>query len=305
MSDQDLENLDPSAIDAEVVRFVECPRDAWQGLPRRIPAQRKRRHLRLLIEAGFSHLDLASFVSPGAVPQMADSESVLAPLERPPEVDFLAVIVNERGLERALTVASVTSVGYPLSVNDTFQRRNSGRSLAESWPLLASLNSRATAGGLRFQVYLSMGFGNPYGELWRPRDTAAAVERLRGSGVNQIVLADTVGRADAGAVADVLASLDRVADLGLHLHARPDGWADILAVALEGGVRWFEGALSGIGGCPFASDALVGNLPSERVIPWLRSHGLKVAAPFEALAAVAADAAEIAAEYGIPGPEGA
>ena len=305
VSDSDVGIAEPVASGAELVRFVECPRDAWQGLPRQIPARRKRRHLRLLIEAGFRHLDLASFVSPSAVPQMADSEAVLAQLERPPGVDFLAVVVNERGFERALTAANIASVGYPLSVNDTFQRRNSGHSLADSWPLLAGLFARATAGGLRFQVYLSMGFGNPYGEPWRPGDTAAAVERLRGSGVNQSVMADTVGRADAGAVADVLASVDRVADLGLHLHARPDGWTDTLTVALERGVRWFEGALSGIGGCPFAGDALVGNLPSETVIPWLRSQGLEVAAPYEALPAAAADAAEIAASYGPPGPDGA
>lgn len=282
---------------------MECPRDAWQGLPRFIPTLRKRRHLRLLIEAGFRNLDLASFVSPRVVPQMADSEEVLAGLECPDDVDLLGVIVNERGFERARATAGIGSVGYPLSVNDTFQRRNSGVSLADSWPLLSELRERADAADLRLVVYLSMGFGNPYGDPWRPADTAEALERVRAAGIDQIVLADTVGGADRDLLARVLAPLDGVSTLGLHLHARPDAWIGMVDQALERGIRWFEGALHGIGGCPFAGDELVGNLPSERVVPWLRRHGFEVAAPVEALPAVAADAAEIATEFGLPAPE--
>lgn len=286
----------PTATQA--VTWVECPRDAWQGLARSVPSERKRRHLRALLEAGMRHLDLGSFVSPRAVPQMADSETVLAGLERPAGADFLCIVGNERGLERALATPAVTSVGFPLSLSDTFQRRNVGRSREASWALVESLRRGAAEGGLELVVYLSMGFGNPYGEAWRPRDTADAVERLRGLGVRRIALADTVGRADAAAVERVLASVTRPAELGLHLHARPDGWQPLLVPALEGGVRWFEGALAGIGGCPFAGDALVGNLPSERVLPWLAQRGFDAGIDPARLPAVTADAAEIAARYG-------
>jgi hydroxymethylglutaryl-CoA lyase len=283
------------------VRYVECPRDAWQGLARSVPSERKLRHLALLLDAGFVHLDLASFVSPRAVPQMADSDAVVAQLAPPAEVELLGIVVNLRGLERALALPQLGAVGYPLSVSDTFQRRNSGRSQAESWPLMERLRALALESERRFVVYLSMGFGNPYGDRWSPDESAAAVERLRTLGVDDIVLADTVGRADGGRIASVLDAIDGPDRLGLHLHARPDGWEPLLDAALDRGVRWIEGALAGIGGCPFAGDALVGNLPSERVIPWLRAQGLDVAAPAD-LTEAARDAAELALLYGVARP---
>ena len=277
--------------------WVECPRDAWQGLPGRVPAERKRAHLVALLEAGFRHLDLGSFVSPKAVPQMADTEEVLGALERPADADFLCIVGNERGLERALAVPSVTSVGFPLSVNETFQRRNLGRSLAESWALVEALVERAAGARRSLVVYLSMGFGNPYGDPWRPADTAAAVRRLRETGVTRIALADTVGRAAADTIGRVLAEIERPNELGLHLHARADAWEPLVAAGLSAGVRWFEGALSGIGGCPFAGDALVGNLPTERVLPWLAERGRSTGIASDALPELAADAAAIASRY--------
>lgn len=282
--------------------WVECPRDAWQGMTGRIPAERKRAHLRSLLAAGFLSLDLGSFVSPRAVPQMADTEAVLAGVERPPGADLLCIVGNERGLDRAARVPAVSSVGFPLSVNDTFQRRNVGRSLAETWPLVERLASRAREAGLGFVAYVSMGFGNPYGEPWRPADSAAAVARLGDLGVNRIALADTVGRADADSVRKVLASVGEASRLGLHLHARPDAWEPLLAAGLEAGVRWFEGALSGAGGCPFAGDELVGNLPTERVLPWLAERGWDAGVALDGLAPLAADAADIASRYGAGAP---
>ncbi|MEJ2292010.1 MAG: hydroxymethylglutaryl-CoA lyase [Deinococcales bacterium] len=278
--------------------WVECPRDAWQGLPGHVPAERKRAHLAALLRAGFRHLDLGSFVSPRAVPQMADTEEVLAGLERPPDADFLCIIGNERGLARALAVPGVTSVGFPLSVNETFQQRNVGRSLEASWRLVEALAEGAAAARRSLVVYLSMGFGNPYGDPWEPADTAAAVRRLRQAGVRRIALADTVGRADARTVERVLAELERPERVGLHLHARPDAWEPLVAAAVAAGVRWFEGALSGVGGCPFAGDALVGNLPSERVLPWLAERNLSAGIALETLPELAADAAAIAGSYG-------
>ncbi|NLG08752.1 MAG: hydroxymethylglutaryl-CoA lyase [Deinococcales bacterium] len=286
------------------ITWVECPRDAWQGLPHVLPTARKRAHLAGLLAAGFDHLDMGSFVSPKAVPQLADTEAVLERLEAPAGVDLLAIVGNERGLERALAARGVTSVGYPLSVNDTFQRRNVGRSVAESWPLVARLLAGAAAGGLELVVYLSMGFGNPYGDPWCPADTAAAVARLRELGVRRIALADTVGNADAARVAEVLDAVDAPGRLGLHLHARPGAWRGQLEAALARGVRWFEGALGGVGGCPFAGDELVGNLPTEEVLPFLAAAGYAVGVDVGRLPALAAEAAALAAgvEPAPPGP---
>lgn len=288
----------PTPLDRdERVRYVECPRDAWQGLTRPIPTGRKREHLSLLFDEGFRQLDLASFVSPRAVPQMADSDRVVAGLAPPPNADLLGVVLNERGLDRALALPELRSVGFPLSVSATFERRNSGRTLEASWDVLERLHARVTASGPRLVVYLSMGFGNPYGDPWSPAATADAAARLAHLGGVAVALADTVGRADRATVAEVLDAVDAPAELGVHLHARPDGWEPLVAAALERGVRWIEGALAGVGGCPFAGDALVGNLPTERVVPWLRAQGFVVDAPAD-LARSAADAAEIATLYG-------
>lgn len=280
--------------------WVECPRDAWQGLPGVVPTDVKRRHLTNLLAAGFHHLDLGSFVSPQAVPQLADTEAVLAELEPTPQADLLCIIGNERGLDRALAAHGVSTVGYPLSVNDTFQRRNVGRSLADSWPVVERLQQRCASAGMGLVVYLSMGFGNPYGEPWNPEVSAAAVERLRHLGVNRIALADTIGNADAERVAEVLDTVALPEQLGLHLHSRPGAWQRQLEVALERGVRWFEGAFGGIGGCPFAGDELVGNLPTEKVLPFLNQHGFEllvngVGVDDDALAQLSAEAERIAA----------
>lgn len=280
-----------------LLSYVECPRDSWQGLTRQIPTEEKVAYLQKLLDVGFSRLDMGSFVSPAAVPQLADTEAVLSALEPPGDADLLAIIANERGLERALAAPRLGSVGYPLSVNDTFQRRNTGRSLEQSWPLLERLAQTAASAGLRFVVYLSMGFGNPYGEPWAPQDTASAVARLRELGVEHIALADTVGTATPARLRDVLSATAAPEALGLHLHARPDAWQAQLELALAHGLRWFEGALAGVGGCPFAADELVGNLPSERVLPWLERRTGERLVSREALLELSQEAARLAARY--------
>lgn len=282
------------------VSYVECPRDAWQGLAHVIPSETKVAHLQALLDAGFRRLDVGSFVSPRAVPQLADTEAVLTSLTPPPDAELICIVGNERGVERAALVANVTTVGFPLSVNDTFQRRNLGRSLEESWTLLANLMSLSERAGLELVVYLSMAFGNPYRETWGPHSTAEAIQRLRDMGCDRIALADTVGTADARVVERVLASVSNADDLGLHLHARPGAWAELLSVGLRHGVRWIEGALGGTGGCPFAGDDLVGNLPTEAVLPWLREQGYQVdvAVASEALETLRAEAVAIATRYG-------
>lgn len=254
------------------LKYVECPRDAWQGLTRPIPTAQKAAYLRDLLAAGFGHLDLGSFVSPAAVPQLADTEQVLERLPEPDGRDYLCIVANARGVERAGGQPKVTSLGYPLSVSDAFQRRNTGKGLAESWPLLAELRDLSAQAGKRLVVYLSMGFGNPDGEPWAPEVTLDAVARVRDLGVRDVALSDTVGRASAALVEEVCrAAVARfgVDGLGVHLHARSERALELALTARSAGILWFEGALGGVGGCPFAGDVLVGNLPTELVAPAL------------------------------------
>jgi hydroxymethylglutaryl-CoA lyase len=249
--------------------YVECPRDAWQGLAHMIPTAKKVQFLTALLEAGFTNLDCGSFVSPKAVPQMADTEAVLELLPDT-HADLLCIVANPQGLTRAKACGRVTSVGYPLSISDTFQRRNTKHSLGDSWGLVEEMYS--SLGRLRLVVYLSMGFGNPYGDPWDKALVLESVARLRQMGVRNIVLADTYGQADAarvfGVVRDVV-DQSGTTNIGVHLHARAEAAPVLAQTALHAGATWLEGAFGGIGGCPFAGDELVGNLPTEVVLPFL------------------------------------
>ena len=284
----------------ETLKWVECPRDAWQGFSRFIPTAEKVAFLEWLLEAGFRHLDLTSFVSPKWVPQMADAEEVLAALPPPEGRTYLAIVANEKGLERALGARNLTHVGYPFSLSETFQRKNTNRSLAESWPLVAAM-VRATEGRLGLVVYLSMAFGNPYGDPWSVEGVLEAIGRLRELGVREIALADTYGVADAERIREVLErAVARFGPegLGAHLHARPEGVLAKVEAVLGAGVRWLEGALAGVGGCPFAGDELVGNLPTEVVLPHLAARGYATGVRLEALPRLAQEAARLRALYG-------
>lgn len=284
----------------EKVKWVECPRDAWQGFSRFIPTEEKVAFLKRLLEAGFRHLDLTSFVSPKWVPQMADAEEVLAALPPPEGRTYLAIVANERGLERALKAPNLTHVGYPFSLSETFQRKNTNRSIEDSWPLVEAM-VRAVEGRLGLVVYLSMAFGNPYGDPWSPEAVLEAIGRLRELGVKEIALADTYGVAEAGRIREVLqqaAARFGAEGLGAHLHARPEGVLEKVEAVLEAGVRWLEGALAGVGGCPFAGDELVGNLPTEKVLPHLEAQGLTTGVDPRALPLLAEEAARLRLLYG-------
>ena len=283
----------------EAIRYVESPRDAWQGFSRFIPTEEKVAFLRGLLEAGFCHLDLTSFVSPKWVPQMRDAEEVLAALPPPEGRTHLAIIANEKGLDRALRAPNLTAVGYPFSLSETFQRKNTNRTLAESWPLVEEVAAR-TRGRLELVVYLSMAFGNPYGDPWSPKGVLEAIGRLRSLGVQKIALADTYGVAEADRIHGVLAEATRQfgpEGLGAHLHARPEGVLAKVEAVLSAGVRWLEGALAGVGGCPFAGDELVGNLPTERVLPYLEAQGFTTGVDLNRLPRLAEEAGRLKALY--------
>jgi hydroxymethylglutaryl-CoA lyase len=252
---------------ADAVKFIECPRDAWQGLPKPIPVDVKVEYLRSLIDAGFRHIDAVSFVSSAAVPQMADSEQVLNFLDAPDDVEIIGIVVNRKGADRAIATGEVSTLGFPYSVSPTFLQRNQRQTPEESLEALDAIGEAAYKAGIDVAVYVSMAFGNPYDDPWSAEEVIAACDLLVDSGIEQISLADTVGLASPDAVAGllsaVLPTVPSNVEMGVHLHARPENAAEKVSAAYLAGCRRFDTALAGLGGCPFAQDALVGNLPTE------------------------------------------
>jgi hydroxymethylglutaryl-CoA lyase len=269
---------------SNAVKIIECPRDAWQGLARQIPAETKAGYLRLLVEAGFRHIDAISFVSPRAVPQMADSEDVLTRLnmaEIDPEgnAELIGIVVNQRGAERAVATGAVQTLGFPYSISETFLRKNQNQSPEESSEQLEAVARIAEENGLGTVVYVSMAFGNPYGDPWDVGELCQAVENITDMGVEQISLADTVGVASPELVREVVSAVVEDfggMEIGAHLHGRADNAAAKIASAYEAGCRRFDSALGGLGGCPFAQDALVGNVPTELVLRTLDALGAEL-----------------------------
>jgi hydroxymethylglutaryl-CoA lyase len=261
------------------IKIVECPRDAWQGLPTLIPAQQKADYLRALIAAGFTHIDAVSFVSPAAVPQMADSETVLQLLGPTPGIELIGIVANEKGAERAINTNAVQTLGFPYSISPHFLHRNQNHTPAQSMAVLQSITRRAADAGLNVVAYVSMAFGNPYGDAWDIEKVVTACGQLADSGIRQISLADTVGLATPTQISDVVtASLTAHDELeiGVHLHARPNDGAAKIRAAYHAGCRRFDAAIGGLGGCPFAQDALVGNIPTEILIEELTELGAKI-----------------------------
>ena len=251
------------------VKLIECPRDAWQGLKRQIPTKLKVQYLRALIEAGFKHIDAVSFVSPKAVPQMADSEEVLGQLQPPSNIEIIGIVVNEKGAERAIATQRVTTVGYPYSISPTFLRKNQSQSPEENWEVLRAVKKRAEEAQRDLVVYISMAFGNPYRDPWNKDEVKEAVKRVVDLGIRSISLADTVGAATPDLVSRVVGPVISDYgnfDIGVHLHSTPAGAAAKILAAYDAGCRRFDSAIGGLGGCPFAQDALVGNIPTEIVL---------------------------------------
>ena len=260
------------------IKLIECPRDAWQGLSRIIPAEVKADYLRMLIAAGFRHIDAASFVSPKAVPQMADSEKVLAFVDPPGDVEIIGIVVNAKGAERAVKTEVVTTLGFPYSISPEFLHRNQNQTAEQALDELEAVGEMAYKAGLNVVAYVSMGFGNPYGDPWSINEVTAACELLVESGVRQISIADTVGLATAEQIGEVFSaareSVDSEIEVGLHLHSKPGDAAAKVRAAYLAGCRRFDTAIAGLGGCPFAQDDLVGNMPTETVMAELAGMGV-------------------------------
>jgi hydroxymethylglutaryl-CoA lyase len=287
------------------VTIIECPRDAWQGLTEMIPTEKKVEYLKRLISLGFGHIDAVSFVSPKHVPQMADSEAVLqelggVKLPSGESAEIIGIVVNEQGLDRALATPGVTTIGYPYSISAYFRRANANMSKVESRNLVGSLQRRTKAAGRKLVVYVSMAFGNPYDEPWGPEIVEDALVWLKDVGVRTVSLADTVGTASPEDVAHLYHAVkDCVAGLevGVHLHSRPDGAAAKVLAAYESGCRRFDGALTGLGGCPFAGDHLVGNIPTETVLTTLAARGVSTGIDAKSLAIACAITGELREKY--------
>jgi hydroxymethylglutaryl-CoA lyase len=258
------------------VKLIECPRDAWQGLPGQIPADLKANYLKTLIGAGFKHIDAVSFVSPKAVPQMADSEEVLKELDPPDDVEIIGIVVNEKGAQRAIDTHAVKTLGFPYSISETFLRKNQNQSAEEALDELEKIQKKADEGGLDVVVYISMAFGNPYGDLWNVEEVLEAIALLEVESLRMISLADTVGMATAQQISDLMGAVNEkygYLEIGAHLHSRPEQAADRILAAYDAGCRRFDSALGGLGGCPFAQDALVGNIATETVLSALEQRG--------------------------------
>jgi hydroxymethylglutaryl-CoA lyase len=263
----------------ESVKLIECPRDAWQGLPRQIPTERKVEYLRALVAAGFRHIDAVSFVSPKAVPQMADSEAVLEQLGGLEDVEIIGIVVNEKGAARAIATGAVKTLGYPCSISETFLRRNQNQSPNENLSVLKRIKEMADGAGLGMVAYISMAFGNPYGDPWSDAQVVESARKIFGLGIGAISLADTVGTAEPERIQRVVAATLRdcpECEVGIHMHStRAAAEAKVLA-ACDAGCRRFDAAIGGLGGCPFAQDELVGNIPTEEVIRALGQRGLQL-----------------------------
>jgi hydroxymethylglutaryl-CoA lyase len=285
--------------------IIECPRDAWQGLRQIIPTEEKTRYLTTLVSLGFAHIDAVSFVSPKHVPQMADSEAVMKELSKAklpsgeaPEI--IGIVVNAQGLERALATPGVTTIGYPYSISAYFRRANANMSRAESRELVQKLQRETKAGERRLVVYISMAFGNPYDEPWGPEIVEDTLVWLKDVGVRAVSLADTAGTASPELVAQLYSAVkDCVAgvEIGVHLHGRPQGATEKVLAAYEAGCRRFDGALTGLGGCPFAGDALVGNIPTETVLTTLAARGVATGIDTKSLAVACAMTHELRERY--------
>ena len=259
------------------IKLIECPRDAMQGWKHQIPTARKVEYINALLKVGFDTIDFGSFVSPKAIPQMADTSEVVKQLDlTQTNTRLLAIIANLRGAEEASVYDEVSFLGFPFSVSETFQQRNTNSSISESFERVEEIQNICIKTGKQLVIYISMGFGNPYGDPYSEEIVFEWVNKMVALDVQTISLADTVGLATPQQVYDIAAYLEESLpgiELGVHLHSTPDNWQQKLEAAVKAGCKRFDGALKGIGGCPMANDELVGNMNTEWMISYLEEQG--------------------------------
>ena len=259
------------------MKLIECPRDAMQGLHDFVPTATKTTYLNALLQVGFDTLDFGSFVSPKAIPQMRDTAEVLAGLElKASKTKLLAIIANLRGAETAAHYPEISYLGFPLSVSETFQRRNTNQTTAEALADVATMHELCEQTGKTLVTYLSMGFGNPYGDAWHPEIVFDFTQRLAALGVHIVALSDTVGASTPATIAPLFSALIPAfphIEFGAHLHTTPTTWREKVTAAYQAGCRRFDGTLGGYGGCPMAADELTGNMATENLIEFATEVG--------------------------------
>ena len=272
----------------ESVKIIECPRDAMQGVKAFIPTEEKVQYLQMLLNCGFDTLDIGSFVSPKAIPQMQDTAAVLKAINlKGINTKLLTIVANKRGLEAAVQFPEIDFIGFPFSISENFQMRNTHKTIAQSIGVLKEILNISAKANKKVVVYLSMGFGNPYGEPWSAAIVCEWVDRLVEMGVQIISLSDTVGSSTPKTIKELFSILiPRYPNIefGAHLHTTKNTWFEKLDAAYQAGCYRFDGAIQGYGGCPMAGDALVGNMPTEQMLSYFTTrkveHSIKPM-PFE------------------------
>ena len=257
------------------IQLVECPRDAMQGLHNFVPTALKIDYINTLLSVGFDTLDFGSFVSPKAIPQMKDTAEVLEKLEWTTATKLLAIVANMRGAEQAVAFDKITYLGFPLSISETFQQRNTNASIAEALHTIATIQERCLTHHKTLVVYLSMGFGNPYGDPWNVAIVGEWTEKLAAMGVKILSLSDTVGSSTPDTISYLFENLIPKypqIEFGAHLHTTPEKWFEKIDAAYKAGCRRFDGAIQGFGGCPMATDDLTGNMPTEKLLSYFTTQ---------------------------------
>ena len=254
------------------LKLKECPRDAMQGIHQFIPTEDKIAYINKILKVGFDTIDVGSFVSPKAIPQMKDTKEVIAQLDLASSSSKLSVIVaNRRGAHDAVVFDQVTYLGYPFSISETFQKRNTNASIEESLQRVADIQAIALKYNKELLIYISMAFGNPYGDMWNVEIAHQYVEKLISMGIKYFSLSDTIGVSTPESITYLFSNLIPVfpeVDFNAHLHTTPDKWKEKVHAAYEAGCRSFDGAIKGYGGCPMAKDELTGNMPMENMIAY-------------------------------------
>lgn len=257
------------------MKVIECPRDAMQGIHEFIPTELKAAYINTLLRVGFDTIDFGSFVSPKAIPQLKDTAEVLNRLELNPDTKLLAIIANLRGARDAFNFEEIQYLGYPFSISETFQQRNTNRGIEAAWEDVQKIQEAVVSNGKELVVYFSMGFGNPYGDEWNLEIVESWTEKFNKIGVKIISLSDTVGAAVPDDIAYLFSKLGKQypeIEFGAHFHSRPDKWKEKIDAAYQNGCRRFDSTIKGIGGCPFAKDELVGNIATENLLMYLNKQ---------------------------------